>query len=65
VVNMNGMLSLIKARNGEPSPGLHSVYVFVGKWGTSFQWHAEDLFLGAVNYVHFGKPKIWYTVPAQ
>lgn len=33
--------------------------------GTTFPWHVEDMFLGAVNYVHEGYPNVGYVVPPQ
>jgi hypothetical protein len=65
---MSGLLYFIRTGRGkhmERTPGLHTSYTFVGQWGSIFQWHVEDCLLGAVNYLHFGKPKIWYIVPVQ
>ena len=35
---------------------------YVGNHGTCFPLHTEDMDLGAVNYLHWGKAKIWIVV---
>jgi len=30
-----------------------------------FCWHVEDLYMYAVNYLHMGAAKTWYTIPSQ
>ncbi|EDO05651.2 JmjC domain hydroxylase family protein [Babesia bovis T2Bo] len=46
-----------------PIPGVTSPWLYIGMGLTSFCWHTEDNYFGAVNYHHFGAPKIWYVVP--
>jgi jumonji domain-containing protein 2 len=37
-------------------------YLYVGSWKTMFAWHKEDLDLGAINFLHYGKTKFWYAI---
>lgn len=45
--------------------GIHTSYRYLGMFGTSFAWHREDRNLFSINYLHYGEPKVWYSVPAQ
>ncbi|ORM40466.1 Importin subunit beta-1 [Babesia sp. Xinjiang] len=38
-------------------PGVNSPWLYIGMVLTSFCWHTEDNYFGAVNYHHFGAPK--------
>jgi len=42
--------------------GVTSPMTYFGTWRSFFGWHKEDCDLMSVNYLHFGAPKIWYSV---
>lgn len=45
-----------------PLEGIKTPYVYVGKEGSVYCIHVEDMLLHSVNYLHSGKPKIWFIV---
>lgn len=45
--------------------GLTRPMIYVGMLFSSFCWHTEDNYLYSVNYLHTGKPKLWYGVPGD
>lgn len=38
--------------------------LYFGMWAACFAWHTEDKDLNSINHLHFGAPKVWYSVPA-
>lgn len=43
-------------------PGVTSPMTYFGMWRSFFSWHIEDADLYSINYLHFGRPKVWYCV---
>eukprot|EP01080_Neovahlkampfia_damariscottae_P010790 gene10790-3407_t len=59
--NLNSLLGYVRCE----IPGVTTPYLYFGTWKSNFSWHVEDMNLYSVNYLHFGKPKQWYSVPSQ
>ena len=43
--------------------GITDSYCYLGGYNTTFPIHCEDQDLSAVNYLHWGRDKVWYIVP--
>lgn len=62
----SGNESIIHAINQNKwFPGIHTPFIYLGMFGTSFAWHREDRNLCSINYLHYGESKVWYTVPTE
>uniref|UniRef100_A0A7S3YH57 [Histone H3]-trimethyl-L-lysine(9) demethylase n=3 Tax=Lotharella globosa TaxID=91324 RepID=A0A7S3YH57_9EUKA len=59
--NLGTLLDLVKS----DLPGVTVPMLYFGMWRAMFAWHVEDMNLFSINYLHFGKPKQWYCVPAS
>lgn len=43
-------------------PGITKPMLYFGQYRAMFAWHKEDFDLNSINFLHHGKPKIWYAV---
>jgi len=60
--NFNCLDSLLKYAFAERVRGVNEPYCYIGTWKAFFSWHKEDLDLSAINYIHEGAPKVWYSI---
>lgn len=45
--------------------GINVPWFYYGIMFSTFCWHTEDMFLYSVNYMHEGKPKVWYSISSE
>lgn len=61
VAHLPNILDLMDVR----LPGVNDAYLYAGLWKATFSWHLEDQDLYSINYIHFGAPKQWYSIPQE
>lgn len=63
VAHLPSTLSRLLPSSDQGLPGVNTPYLYFGMWRATFAWHVEDMDLFSINYIHFGAPKFWYSVP--
>lgn len=48
----------------EPITGINVPWLYLGMLFSTFCWHTEDNYFSSINFMHFGKEKVWYGIPS-
>jgi len=63
IERLGSILDFVEKDYGIEINGVNTAYLYFGSWKTTFAWHTEDMDLHSINYLHFGAPKFWYSIP--
>lgn len=62
---LDSILDYVREDYGVEIGGVTTPYLYFGMWKSTFAFHPEDMDLYSINYLHYGAPKTWLSVPRQ